>query len=102
MVVGAAGGPTIPVQTARAIIGVVDFGLSAHDAISLPLIMAFGPTVVYEEGSVLTGMEDQFKALGHEQIRAFGAPLKANALLKTPDGWEVATDPRIEPKLAYE
>lgn len=107
LVVGAAGGPTIPVQTARAIIGVIDFGLSASDAIGLPLIMAFGPTVVYEEGTAITGMEETLKALGHTRIRSFGASLKANALRRViaPDGsvrWEVARDPRIEPKLSYQ
>ncbi len=102
MVVGAAGGPTIPVQTARAIIGVVDFGMSAQEALGLPLIMAFGPTVVYEEGTVIASMEDTLKALGHSQIRSFGAPLKANALLRTETEWEVAMDPRIAPKLSYE
>ncbi|MEM9085653.1 MAG: gamma-glutamyltransferase [Pseudomonadota bacterium] len=107
LVVGAAGGPTIPVQTARSIIGVVDFGLSANEAGALPIIMAFGPSVIYEEGSFLEGMEDEFKALGHTRIRGAGLPLKANALRRVTDEtgavtWEVARDPRIEPKLAYE
>ena len=107
LVVGAAGGPTIPVQTARAIIGGVDFGLTAQEAIGLPLIMAFGPTVVYEKGSVIEGFEDTLIELGHTRIRSFGASLKANALRRVtaPDGtisWEVARDPRIEPKLSYE
>ncbi|MEL6540475.1 MAG: gamma-glutamyltransferase [Pseudomonadota bacterium] len=107
LVVGAAGGPTIPVQTARAIIGVVDFGLTAKEALGLPLIMAFGPTVVYEKGSVIEGMEETLKSLGHTRIRSFGAPLKANALRRViaADGtvsWEAARDPRVEPKLSYE
>ena len=107
MVVGAAGGPTIPVQTARAIIGVVDFGMSANEALGLPLIMAFGSTVVYEEGTVIEGMEETLKALGHSRIRGFGASLKANALRRVTDengkvSWEVARDPRVEAKLSYE
>ncbi len=107
LVIGAAGGPTIPVQTARAIIGVVDFGMSAKEAIGLPLIMAFGPTVVYEEGSRLEGMEETLKALGHTRIRGFGASLKANALRRIENAngavnWEVARDPRVEDKLSYE
>lgn len=107
LVIGAAGGPTIPVQTARSIIGVVDFGLTANESLALPLIMAFGPTVVYEEGTALDGMEEALKALGHSRIRGFGAPLKANALRRVTSEagvvtWEVARDPRIEPKLAYE
>ncbi len=107
LVVGAAGGPTIPVQTARSIIGVIDFGLSANEAVALPIIMAFGPSVIYEEGSFLEGLEDEFKALGHTRIRGAGLPLKSNALRRVTDQsgsitWEVARDPRIEPKLAYE
>ncbi|MDY7096830.1 MAG: gamma-glutamyltransferase [Pseudomonadota bacterium] len=107
LVVGAAGGPTIPVQTARSIIGVIDFGLTANEALSLPIIMSFGSTVVYEKGTVLEGMEDALKAIGHTNIRGFGAPLKSNALrrVKAADGsitWEVARDPRIEPNLSYE
>ncbi|WP_394730288.1 gamma-glutamyltransferase [Altererythrobacter sp. GH1-8] len=100
LVIGAAGGPTIPVQVARSIIGVVDFNLSAKDAVGLPLIMAFGSTVVIEEDSVLTEKQGALEALGHSNIRSFGPPLKANALLRTPDGWEVAMDPRIDPMLA--
>ena len=107
LVVGAAGGPTIPVQTARSIIGVVDFGLNANEAVALPIIMAFGPSVIYEEGSFHEGMQDEFKALGHTRIRGAGLPLKSNALRRVTDEtgavtWEVARDPRIEPKLAYE
>ncbi|MEL6878441.1 MAG: gamma-glutamyltransferase, partial [Pseudomonadota bacterium] len=101
LVIGAAGGPTIPVQVARSIIGVVDFGMSAQESLALPLIMAFGETVVIEEGTALEAMQLDLEALGHAQIRAFGPPLKANALRRTPDGWEVATDPRIAPKLVY-
>jgi gamma-glutamyltranspeptidase/glutathione hydrolase len=102
LVVGAAGGPTIPPQVVRSIIGVIDFGLSAEEALGLPLIMAFGDTVIIEKDSVLSAMRDDLQALGHDTIRAFSPPLKANALLRTPDGWESARDPRIEPKLSYE
>lgn len=101
LVIGAAGGPTIPVQVARSIIGVVDFGMSAQESLGLPLIMAFGETVVIEEGTKLEAMKPALEALGHAQIRAFGPPLKANALRRTENGWEVATDPRIAPKLVY-
>ena len=103
LVIGAAGGPTIPVQVTRSIIGVVDFGMSAQDALGMPFMMAFGPTVVIEKGSALEAMQEDFKALGHANVRTFGPPLKANALRRKDDGsWEVATDPRVAPKLVYE
>lgn len=103
LVIGAAGGPTIPVQVARAIIGVVDFGLSSQDALGLPLIMAFGDTVIVEQGTTLEPMRDALIAFGHTNLRTATPPLKANALRRLPGGgWEVAVDPRLQAKLAYE
>lgn len=100
LIIGAAGGPTIPVQTTRSIIGVIDFGLSAQEALALPFIMGFGPAVVLEEGSAFADQQNAFKAMGHTNIRIASPPLKSNALLRTANGWEVATDPRITPMLA--
>jgi len=102
LVIGAAGGPTIPVQVTRSIIGVLDFGMSAEEALGLPLIMAFGSTVITEEDSVVAGMLDDLRARGHEQIRLLAPRGKANALLRTEDGWEAAGDPRIADMLGYE
>jgi gamma-glutamyltranspeptidase / glutathione hydrolase len=96
LVIGAAGGPTIPVTVARAIIGVLDFRLGAKDALALPFAMSFGDAVLIEEGSALAGMKDQLTALGHTSIRMGPAPIKANALRRRADGsWEVATEPRL-------
>lgn len=96
LVIGAAGGPTIPVSVARGIIGVLDFKLGAQDALALPFAMAFGDTLLIEEGTVLAAMQEQLAALGHKGIRAAPAPIKANALGLRPDGsWEVATEPRL-------
>jgi gamma-glutamyltranspeptidase / glutathione hydrolase len=102
LVIGAAGGPTIPVQVARSIVGVLDFGMSAEDAVALPLLMAFGQVAITEEGSVVAGMVDDLNALGHEQIRVIGPRGKTNALRRIEGGWEAAGDPRIAPLLAYE
>jgi gamma-glutamyltranspeptidase/glutathione hydrolase len=96
LVIGAAGGPTIPVTVARAIIGVLDFHLGVQDALALPFAMAFGDILLIEEGSALVGMQEALAALGHKGIRIAPAPIKANALGRRPDGrWEVATEPRL-------
>lgn len=96
LVIGAAGGPTIPVTVARAIIGVIDFKLGAQDALALPFAMSFGDTLLVEEGSTIAAMQDQLAALGHTSIRIAPAPIKANALGRRADGsWEVATEPRL-------
>ena len=102
LVIGAAGGPTIPVQVARSIIGVLDFGMTAEDALGMPLLMAFGSTVISEEGSVVAGMTGELERLGHNQIRLLSPRGKANALRRTPDGWEAAGDPRVADLLRYD
>ena len=99
LAVGAAGGGTIPVQTARSIIGVVDFGLTAEQALALPFLMAFGERVLIEEGTWLEDAKPQFEALGHTGLFARSAPVKANAVLRRGDEWESARDPRIEAQL---
>ncbi|MCZ8368790.1 MAG: gamma-glutamyltransferase [Porphyrobacter sp.] len=96
LVIGAAGGPTIPVTVARAIIGVLDFRLGAQDALAMPFAMSFGDMLLIEEGSALVPMKDALTALGHANIRIAPAPIKANALGRRADGtWEVATEPRM-------
>lgn len=96
LVIGAAGGPTIPVTVTRAIIGVLDFGLGAQDALAMPFAMSFGDTLLIEEGSALVAMKDDLTALGHTSIRIAPAPIKANALGRRADGsWEMATEPRL-------
>jgi gamma-glutamyltranspeptidase/glutathione hydrolase len=96
LVIGAAGGPTIPVTVTRAIIGVLDFKLSAPDALAMPFAMSFGDTLLIEDGSALVAIKDDLIALGHTAIRAGAAPIKANALGRRADGtWEVATEPRL-------
>ena len=94
--IGAAGGPTIPVTVARAIIGVIDFKLGAQDALALPFAMSFGDMLLVEEGTTLAAMKEQLIALGHTNIRMGAAPIKANALGRRADGtWEAATEPRL-------
>jgi gamma-glutamyltranspeptidase/glutathione hydrolase len=95
LVIGAAGGPTIPVTVARGIIGVLDFGLGSQEALALPFAMSFGDTLLIEEGTALEAMQAELVARGHKAIRVAPAPIKANALGRRVDGsWEVATEPR--------
>lgn len=96
MAVGAAGGQTIPVTTARAIIGYIDFGLSPRDAIALPFLMAFGDAVLIEKGTWLETASDRFKALGHTKLMPREAPIKAGVVGRWGDGWQSARDPRVE------
>ncbi|WFL78616.1 gamma-glutamyltransferase [Altererythrobacter arenosus] len=100
MAVGAAGGPTIPVTTTRAIIGAIDFGLGAEEALDLPFAMAFRGAIMLEKGTWMEQQADAFRALGHTEIVFREAPIKGNAITRGQGGWESARDPRIERSLA--
>jgi gamma-glutamyltranspeptidase/glutathione hydrolase len=96
MTAGAAGGQMIPAQTARAIIGVIDFGLPLEQALALPFIMSFGPTVIVEEGTWLEEAIPQLNALGHARVVPYDGLLRTTAALRTPEGWDASMDPRLE------
>lgn len=98
LAIGAAGGPTIPVQTARSIIGVIDFGLDAEAALGLPFIMSYGGRTMVEQGTWLERAIPALTALGHQPV-AREAPVKANAILHRAGHWQSARDPRLEAQL---
>ena len=96
LAIGAAGGATIPVQVARALIGVLDFGLPLRDALALPMLFAPGDALTIEQGSALEAMAPQLRALGHAQVGPRALPLKTNGAQRTAAGWVGAADPRSE------
>jgi gamma-glutamyltranspeptidase/glutathione hydrolase len=97
LAVGAAGGATIIAQVAKAIMGVVDFGLPAQQALALPQLFApDNGTVWVEEGSALVPMIPALKALGHADVQTRRLPLKANAVERVGGRWLGAADPRSE------
>jgi gamma-glutamyltranspeptidase/glutathione hydrolase len=96
LAVGAAGGPTIPAQVLKTIIGVIDWHLSAQQAIALPVLLAPGTDTVYvERGTYLEGMMPQLQKLGH-QVKSIPPGYKANAIEWVNGRWAGAADPRSE------
>jgi gamma-glutamyltranspeptidase / glutathione hydrolase len=98
LAVGAAGGATIIAQVAKAIIGVIDWHLTAQQAVALPTIFAPGTDTVYlERGTFLERMAPQLQALGHTRID-FRPPstFKGNAVEFVNGRWAGAADPRSE------
>ena len=95
LAIGAAGGPTIIAQIAKALIGVLDWRLSAQDAIAMGLIFAPGDVAIAEQGTELDAMLPALRALG-ENIRAAPMGLKANAVERVGGRWLGAADPRSE------
>jgi gamma-glutamyltranspeptidase/glutathione hydrolase len=95
LAIGAAGGPTIIAQVAKAIIGVIDWNLSAQDAIALPQIMGIGDRVTLERGTTLEAMAPALIALG-QRVVVVESGYKANAIERVAGRWVGAADPRSE------
>ncbi|PJG48015.1 gamma-glutamyltransferase [Sphingobium sp. LB126] len=92
--VGAAGGKTIIMQVAKALIAHFDWGLSAQDSIALGFEFFDKDGLVLEQGTSLEAMKAPLEKLGHKvSISRFG--LKANAAERQADGhWVGGADPR--------
>ena len=94
--IGAAGGSTIICQVAKALIGVLDWNMSAQDAIAMGLVFAPGSKGgTVEEGTELVAMLPQLAALG-ETLKVAPLGLKANAIEYVDGQWRGAADPRSE------
>jgi gamma-glutamyltranspeptidase / glutathione hydrolase len=95
LAIGSAGGKRIIMHVAKSLIGVLDFGLSAQEAIALPNIYFGGDAVLIEGGTSLDAMRDRLAALGRTVVSSdLGS--KLNAIERTSTGWRGAADPRSE------
>jgi len=93
--IGAAGGSTIIAQVAKALVAVIDWKMSAQDAIGLGLLYAPGPGGVAEQDTQLEAMLPALAALG-ERLTVAPLGLKGNALEWRGGSWVGAADPRSE------
>ncbi len=95
LALGAAGGPTIIAQIAKALVGVLDWKMTAQDAIGMGLLYAPGPGATAEQGTALEAMVPALQALG-ETVKIAPLGLKANAIERVGGRWVGAADPRSE------
>ena len=93
--IGAAGGTTIIAQVAKALIGVLDWNLSAQEAIALPTMIGIGDHLRVERGTSLEAMAPALTAMGH-RIVPVEPGFKANAVERVSGAWRGAADPRSE------
>ena len=95
LAVGAAGGATIIAQVAKAIIGVIDWKMSAQEAIAQPLAIGMGDRLLIEKGTALEALAPALTAMGH-QVLVMPMGLKANAVERVNGRLVGAADPRSE------
>lgn len=94
--VGSPGGTAIIHYTAKAIVGMLDWGLNAQQAINLPNFGNYNsPAVVLEEGRFPGELIEALEAMGHEVVeRSLTSGLQA--IQKTDEGYYGGADPRRE------
>ncbi|CAN5235600.1 gamma-glutamyltransferase [soil metagenome] len=93
--VGSAGGKRIIMHVMKALVGKLDWGLSAQDAIALPNIFFGGSALLVEKGTMLDRLRPEIARLGQTVVSADQGS-KLNAIERTPTGWHGAADPRSE------
>ena len=78
--------------------GVIDWNLTAQQALALPSL--FGPggdTVYLERGTYLEAMAPRLRELGHAKVTLIPpGTFKANAIEWRDGRWQGAADPRSE------
>ena len=97
MVTGSPGGNSIPAYVSKTIVGVLDWGMSAQDAVDHPNIVARGETVRVEI-SVDPGqaIADDLKERGYNVQERDGENSGLHIIVVNDDGLDGAADKRRE------
>jgi gamma-glutamyltranspeptidase/glutathione hydrolase len=95
LALGSAGGKRIIMHVTKALIGVLDWGLPAAEALGLPNIYFAKDALLVEAGTPLEAMRPALEKLGRTVAPA-ELPSKLNAVERTTQGWRGAADPRSE------
>jgi gamma-glutamyltranspeptidase / glutathione hydrolase len=92
LAVGSAGGKTIIMHVLRALVGVIDWKLTAQQAIDLPNIYFGNDTLLLEKGTYMDQLAPEISKLG-QQAEAVPLTSKLNAIERAPGGgWRGAAD----------
>ena len=100
LALGSAGGPRIIMHVLKTLVGVLDFNLSAEEAIALPNIFFDDNVIQLEESEYTIKLAKQLEAMGH-QVRLMPLTSKVNSVQKIDDNWVGAADPRSDGVAVY-
>ena len=95
MSLGSPGGPAIIHFTAKTLVGSLQWGLNAQQAIDLPNFGSFNGPTVLEAGRFPPATVAALKARGHQVVET-DLPSGLQALQRTATGWFGGADPRRE------
>jgi gamma-glutamyltranspeptidase/glutathione hydrolase len=93
LAVGSAGGKRIIMHVTKTLVGVLDWGLSAEDAIALPNLYYGQQGVLIEDDAAGKAIADKMKPFGYPFVpTSLGS--KLNAAQRVGEVWHGAADPR--------
>ncbi|GAA0732925.1 gamma-glutamyltransferase [Sphingomonas japonica] len=92
LALGSAGGKRIIMHVAKTLVGILDWGLSAEDAIALPNLYFDKDGLMIEDSPAGTALAAGIARFAPARAADLGS--KLTALEKTPQGWRGAADPR--------
>lgn len=93
LAVGSAGGKRIIMHVTKTLIGVLDWGLSAEDAIKLPNIYFGRAGLLIEDDAAGKDLAEKIKTFGYT-VTPTDLGSKLNAVERVGDTWRGAADPR--------
>lgn len=97
MVTGSPGGNSIPAYVAKTLVGVLDWGLSAQEAVDYPNIVARGETVRVEINAANgQAIADDLAARGYKVQESEGENSGLHIIVVEPDSLDGAADKRRE------
>jgi gamma-glutamyltranspeptidase/glutathione hydrolase len=95
MIAGSPGASAIINYVAKALVGVLDWGLDPQAAITLPNFGSRNGPTELEKGTSVEALEAKLQALGHE-TRVMEQTSGLHVIVRTPAGWIGGADPRRE------
>ncbi len=95
MAIGSPGGSAIINYVAKALLGVLDWGLTIQQAVDLPNRGSRNTFTELEKNTSLHGLAAGLRAMGHE-VREVDFPSGLQGILLTPEGLQGGSDPRRE------
>lgn len=96
LVVGTPGGPTIITQVYHVVSNVIDHGMSLPDAVAAPRMhhQALPDSIRLERNGFQPAVLETLEAMGH-RIETRGRWGDVEAIIRTPEGWQGVSDPRL-------
>ena len=92
---GSPGGAQIIHYTAKLLLGTLEGGFNAQQAVNLPNVSSLNGPTLLEAGRFGPAMTEALLARGHE-VRSIEMPSGLQAIERSPAGWFGAADPRRE------